>query len=223
MKIETYPDREMLAMDVANILAGELKSALRHSEVVTFAVPGGTTPGPIFDNLCAVDIEWNRVNVIPTDERWVPEDHARSNARLIRERLLTNYAAAATLIPFYRDQLTVGEGAHQVSAVLEKMLPISVLLLGMGEDMHTASLFPGAPGLDDALDPEAPAAVAVRPVDQPEARLSLSAVALEGALSKHLVIKGEAKRAAFERAMTQPAHIAPISAVMGGGRIHWVA
>ena len=72
MNIVEYADQDMLAIDVGNVLAGELEAALLHHDTVSFAVPGGSTPGPIFDMLCAADLEWNRVHVFLTDERWVP-------------------------------------------------------------------------------------------------------------------------------------------------------
>ncbi len=223
MKIETYPDRDMLAIDLANTLAGELESCLFHHDFASFAVPGGTTPGPIFDVLCAADLDWSRVHVMLTDERWVPEDHARSNTALVRERLLTNRAAKAVFVPFYRPGVSAFDAAADVSATFAGKLPISVLLLGMGEDMHTASLFPKAPGLAQAMASDAPPLVAVAPPDQPEERISLSANVLDGAMSKHLVIMGEAKRHALEMAMTLPAIDAPIGAVMDGGTAHWAA
>ncbi len=100
MKIVDYADRDMLAINLANRLAGDLETALLHNETVSFAVPGGTSPGPIFDILCASDLDWARVHILLTDERWVPEDHTRSNTRLIRERLLTARAAKARFLPY---------------------------------------------------------------------------------------------------------------------------
>ena len=67
MDIVEYPDRDMLALDLANHLAGELNAALHHEERVTLVVPGGTTPGPIFDDLCTADIDWARVDVSLSD------------------------------------------------------------------------------------------------------------------------------------------------------------
>ncbi len=90
-------------IDLANILAGELTAALMNHDTASIAVPGGTTPGPIFDMLCAADLDWSRVHVLLTDERWVPESSPRSNTALMRERLLTDRAAAAHLVPLYAE------------------------------------------------------------------------------------------------------------------------
>ncbi|MBW4708866.1 6-phosphogluconolactonase [Roseobacter sp. YSTF-M11] len=216
-------DRDMAIMNVAHALTSDLRKCLLRHEFASFAVPGGTTPGPVFDAMSSVEIDWSRVHVMLTDERWVPEDHARSNAGLVKSRLLTGHAANARFISFYRDGMTAQAAAPDVSAALAGEMPISVLLLGMGADMHTASLFPRAPGLKEAMARDAPLLCAVSPPDQPEERVSLSAQALDGAMDKHLVIFGDDKRAALERAMTLPALDAPIGAVIKGGTVHWAA
>ncbi len=222
MKFVEYPDRDMMMIDLANVMAGELNAALHANDTVSLAVPGGTTPGPLFDGLCAADIDWSRVVVIPTDERWVPGDHARSNARLIGERLLTDRAAAASLLPLYTGDATPEEGAPALSDRLARHLPVSVMLLGMGGDMHTASLFPGAEGLAAALDPQAPAVCAIRSPDAGEPRVSLSLPVLQGAVARHVLITGADKRAALDRArdLNDPL-AAPVSAVLAGATVHW--
>lgn len=221
MKIVDYADRDMLAINLAQTLAGELETCLFNHEHASFAVPGGTTPGPVFDALCAATIDWSRVHVLPTDERWVPQDDARSNGGLIRARLLTGRAAAATYVPLYAVAERPEDAFAELEVKLETELPISVLLLGMGADMHTASLFPGVAGLERALAPDAPILAALRPDTVPEPRVTLSARVLNGALAKHLVIFGADKRAALERAMDLPPLDAPIRAVMDEMTVHW--
>ncbi len=221
MKLIEYSDREILAMDVANVLATDLIEHLASNEFASFAVPGGTSPGPIFDMLCAVDLDWGRVRVFPTDERWVPQEHARSNGRLICDRLLRAHAASATFLPLYAPVGAPEDVLADIEAMLTPELPISVLMLGMGADMHTASLFPGAEGLQAALAPDAPVLTALRPDDMPERRVSLTARVLDGALAKHLVIYGADKRTALERAMSLPPELAPINAVLAQTTVHW--
>lgn len=222
MKMEEYPDREMLAMQLANVLASELRKCLLVHPFASFAVPGGTSPGPIFDMICATDLDWDRVHVMLTDERWVDEDDPQSNARLIRDRLLVDKASAATFMPFYRDGMDAPTGAATVAGDLASELPISLLMLGMGDDMHTASLFPGADGLAQALAPDAPLLCAVQPEGQVP-RVTLPAHALQGAMSKHLLIYGDAKRKALERALHLPPQDAPIATVLDGLTVHWAA
>ncbi|MEM6887318.1 MAG: 6-phosphogluconolactonase [Pseudomonadota bacterium] len=223
MNFNHYADRDMAVMNIAHALTSDLRRCLLRHEVASFAVPGGTTPGPIFDAMTSVEIDWNRIHVMLTDERWVPEGHERSNAGLVQARLLQGHAAAAQFVSFYRDGMTAAEAVPLVSKELEAEMPISVLMLGMGADMHTASLFPGAPGLEEAMSRTAPLLCAVSPPDQPEARVTLSAPALAGAMDKHIVIFGAEKKAALERAQSLPPLEAPIAAVMQEGAVHWAA
>lgn len=223
MNIVEYADREMLNMQVANDLAGELRKCLAVHEVASFAVPGGSTPGPIFDLLSAADLDWGRVHVMLTDERWVGEDNSHSNARLVKERMLTGHAKDAVFLPFYREGMTATQGAAAVCDSLQAELPISLLMLGMGADMHTASLFPGGDGLETALANGAPPLCRVKPAAQDMERVTLSAPVLKGAMSTHLVIFGAEKRDALERALSLPPEEAPIGAVLGAGTVHWAA
>lgn len=208
-------------ISLADHLASELGAALRQQGTATLAVPGGTTPGPIFDTLCAVDLDWANVNVMLTDERWVPESSDRSNTRLLRERLLVENAAAANLVPFYADAPAPEDKLVELSQGIEAVLPISVLLLGMGADMHTASLFPGADRLEEAMSDDAPVLVPMRAPGAPEPRMTLSAPVLQGALNTHIVITGTEKRAALERAETLDPSEAPVAAVLKNATVHW--
>jgi 6-phosphogluconolactonase len=220
MKLVEYPDAEMMMMDMADKLASELSSALRANDTASLAVPGGTTPGPIFDSLCAVDLDWARVQVMLTDERWVPETSERSNTRLLRKRLLTDHAAAATYLPLYADAPTPEEKLPELAANLSPALPLTVALLGMGADMHTASIFPGADQLDLALH-GSDRLVAMRAPGAPEPRITLSAAVLNAAMSRHIVIVGGEKRAALERARHLSPEEAPVAAVLNGATVHW--
>lgn len=223
MNVIEYADRELLQMQVADALASELRNCLSMHDHASFAVPGGTTPGPIFDLLAAVDLDWDRVHVMLTDERWVDEDNSHSNARLVKQHLLNGPGAQATFLPFFREGLSAGEGCAAVADTLAPELPLSLLLLGMGADMHTASLFPGGDGLAAAMAPDAPLLCPVQPVTQDMARVTLPAHVLHGAMSTHLVIYGDDKRAALEQAQSLPPEEAPIAAVLGSGTVHWAA
>jgi hypothetical protein len=142
MELVAYADSEMMMIEVAQRLAGELRQALQSSDRASLAVPGGTTPGPIFDSLCAVDLDWDRVAVMLTDERWVPQESPRSNTRLLRQRLLVGKAAAAAYLPLHAPFETPEEGVPALAEAIAEVLPLTTCLLGMGEDMHTALCFP---------------------------------------------------------------------------------
>lgn len=222
MKFIEYADRDMIMLDLADVLASELSSMLDHEERASLAVPGGTTPGPVFDALSAVDLDWARVDVLLTDERWVPESSPRSNTALLRSRLLTGHAAKANLIPLYADHPKPEDAMAALSEGIKAITPISVVLLGMGEDMHTASLFPGADHLDEALSRHAPPLLPMRAPGADEPRVTLTAPILNGAMSKHLLILGEAKRVALEKAAAEKhSRLAPVKAVMSDMIVHW--
>ena len=220
MDLIEYPDAEMLMMRLADVLASQIKQALLTHDRASLAVPGGTTPGPIFDTLCAVDLDWARVDVLLTDERWVPETSDRSNTALLRRRLLVNRAAAAQLIPLYADAPAPEDRLADLTAGLAAALPLSVVLLGMGADMHTASLFPGADQLELALTGDDPL-VAMRAPGAPEPRITLSAAVLNAAMARHIVIVGAEKRAALDQAQGLDPQDAPVVAVLKDTTVHW--
>ena len=220
MELKEYADAEMMMIEIANRLAGDIENSLFRHDYASLAVPGGTTPGPIFDVLCSTRLDWSRVHVMLTDERWLPENHERSNTRLLRQRLLVHRAAEAPYVPLYLEAETPEERLPEIEAALRPELPISVLLLGMGADMHTASIFPGADRLDDALRGDA-AVVPMRAPGAPEPRVTLSAKVLREALCRHIVITGQEKREALERARHLRPEEAPVAAVLKGSVVHW--
>jgi 6-phosphogluconolactonase len=221
MKVETYPDREFLFLKLADIMAGQLADFLRRDGRASLCVPGGTTPGPIFDTLSGVELDWENVSVFLNDERWVPEDSERSNTRLLRQRLIRGRAVNARLVPLYAPAPTPEEALDGLAAGLKPHLPISVLLLGMGTDMHTASLFPGADRLVEALAPDAPILVPMRAEAAGEPRVTLSAHVLRAAFNIHILITGAEKRSALERAAGMDVLDAPVRAVLDNATVHW--
>ena len=217
-----YPDRELLFLGLANTIAGQLADYLRRDGRATLSVPGGSTPAPVFDILSGVDLDWSRVAVVLNDERWVPEDHPRSNTRLLRRHLLRGPAAAARLIPLYDPAFATPEDAlDTLTEGLLPDLPISVLLLGMGTDMHTASLFPGADRLSEAVSSGAAPLLPMRSEAAGEPRITLTAPVLKAAINIHILITGADKRAAIERAASLPPDQAPIGIVLGQAEVHW--
>jgi 6-phosphogluconolactonase len=221
MIFESYPDREFLFLKLADIMAGQLADFLRRDGRASLCVPGGTTPGPIFDTLSGVELDWENVAVFLNDERWVPEDSERSNTRLVRQRLIRGRAVNARLVPLYAPAPTPEEAMGDLAAGLKPHLPISVLLLGMGTDMHTASLFPGADRLVEALAPDAPILLPMRAEAAGEPRVTLSAHVLRAAFNIHILITGAEKRSALERAAGMDAMDAPVRAVLDNATVHW--
>lgn len=223
MELVEYPDREIMAMDIANKVVGELGSQLKRNDTATLVVPGGTTPGPIFDMLSGTKLDWSRVKVMLSDERWVPEDDPRSNTRLVKDRLFRNFAAEAQLVPLYAGADSPEDTVQALIAGVEAALPITVAILGMGGDMHTASLFPGANRLPLALADDAPSLMAMHGGGAAEPRITLTPAVLRQALSIHVVITGAEKRLAVEKARKLPPERAPIAALLRDSTVHWAA
>ena len=220
MEFVEYPDREMLSLSLANRIAGQLAQHLRLHDRASLCVPGGTTPAQVFDTLSGCELDWERVTVFLNDERWVDGDHPRSNGRLLRRHLLTGKAAAAGVIDLWTGDPDPETAAEKLSDAIAPHLPITVLLLGMGTDMHTASLFPDTPDTEHALAPDAPLVMAVRAIPD-EPRITLTPAALRKALNSHLMITGRDKREALERAQTLDPLKAPIRAFLGDITVHW--
>lgn len=221
MEFREYPDADLMFLTIADKIASELADFLRREGRASLCVPGGTTPGPIFDTLSGVDLDWANVAVFLNDERWVPESSPRSNTRLLRERLIRGKASAANLVPLYAPTDHPEDALDDLSAGIQPHLPISVLLLGMGADMHTASLFPGADRLDEALSSKAPILMALRAEAAGEPRITLTAPYLKSAFRTHIVIRGAEKHKALEQASRLSPSEAPVRVVLDNATVHW--
>ncbi|MGE0383292.1 MAG: 6-phosphogluconolactonase [Gammaproteobacteria bacterium] len=201
-----YRDAAELAGAVADAIAARLRDALALRAAASLVVPGGRTPGPIFDRLALSALDWPRVRIALSDERWVAPGHADSNETLVRERLLHGAAAAAAFTGLYRPTAAPEDAVRAVSAALAVVpRPFDVVLLGMGEDGHVASLFPGQAAGSALQARVGPACVAVAPAPGRGARLSLTLSALTDARAILLVFQGGAKQAVYAAARARPA------------------
>ena len=196
-----YPDRDTLMNRLADLVADQLRAAHATKGRATLAVPGGTTPGPFLRVLAREDLAWSEIDVLLTDERLVSEHSPRSNTRLLRENLIRDRAASARLVHFHAEATVFEAQRAHLAARVDAVLPVDVLVLGMGADMHTASLFPGAPELPEALSATAPSVLRIHPEDQPEARVTLTAPVLRSAGVIHVLIAGPEKAAALATAL----------------------
>lgn len=191
--IETYASAAALADAAAHAAIHGLERALATRGRASLVATGGRSPGPVYDRLAHDGrLDWARVVVTLSDERCVAPDDPRSNQRLLRERLLVGRAAKAHLLPLWPEP---------EPAALEVLQPFDVVMLGMGEDGHVASLFPAGPAEGLAGAPgrstvEAPAGLG----DPPVARISLTLPALSQARLVLVMIAGDRKRRVVEEA-----------------------
>jgi 6-phosphogluconolactonase len=190
---------DVLAVDLHQLLA----RALRDRGVASLVVSGGRTPLLLFRRLRLTTLDWSRIFITLADERWVDPADPASNEGLLRSELLRDAAASAHFVPLKNAAPTPQQGAAETWKLLEQVpRPFDAVLLGMGDDGHTASLFPGSPGILEALDPQAaPACVAMSAPVHPNARLSLNLAALAECRQLVLHISGDSKWQVYESAL----------------------
>lgn len=190
------PDRQSWANKAAEKIVELLDASIAERGEASLVVAGGTTPQPIFDRLSQMHLDWPKVHVGLTDERWVKASHRDSNAHLVRHSLLRNQAKSAHFHPLYIDKPRPSAALLEAERTITAMpRPFDVVLLGMGTDGHFASLFPGLPETKAGLDLHNPAlCVAVDKQQNGYARLSLTISALLHSKLILVAISGRPKR-----------------------------
>lgn len=218
MRVTEHPGATPAA--IAAHIASTLRSAIAARGQASLAVSGGKSPIPMFEALREQDLDWSQVTVVLVDERVVPRDHADSNTALVARHLLQGKAAAARFLLFFRElaptfnaevlDALVIDASERIAAL---PWPLDVAVLGMGEDAHTASLFPGAPGYARAIATDQRLAWVV-PDTAPHARLTFTLSALLAARELVLSIAGGSKLAVYRKAAEKADESLPISLVL---------
>lgn len=198
-----FSDTDAWCWASAVAIAAELRRDLQQRARARLLLSGGGTPGPVYRALSKAPLEWERIDVALVDERWLLPDDPDSNAYLVRTELLTNHAAKAR----FEAMTQPGRSIEQAVAVANAhgRQPATIVVLGMGGDGHTASLFPRMPGLQMALASTQPY-VAVDATGCPGAqrwsrRISLTPAGLRMSKARLLLIRGANKRALLEQAL----------------------
>jgi 6-phosphogluconolactonase len=212
-----FPDGQSLAEAFAQWTARLLQEAVDLRGEAAIAVSGGNTPKLYFAALSRQEIDWSRVTVTLADDRRVPDDSPRSNAKMARDLLLQNRAAEARFAPLADSRLPPDrELAAAQARIADLPLPLDLVALGMGDDGHTASWFPNGDRLVTAMNPGGRALVLpMSAPGAPEPRLTLTARVILRARALALQIEGEAKRATLAKALAEgPAADMPIRTVL---------
>jgi 6-phosphogluconolactonase len=203
--LNMFDSKVQLEQQLAENIAQQLAQAIKTNDRASLAVSGGSTPKALFALLSEQDIPWSKVTITLADERWVEETDGASNSQLIRQHLLVNKAKAAHFFPLKvadkLDLATLEQLNHQAEL---QLLPFDVVVLGMGEDGHTASIFPCSEQIDQALDVEQPLTlIKVVPKTAPHERISFTYRALAASKHIYLHITGLSKQEVLKQALSQ--------------------
>ncbi len=201
--LHAFGGQDALAEALSRRIAGQLQEAVDEKGKASLIVSGGSTPKPLFEKLRRTEIAWEKVTIGLCDERWVDPSHEESNEKFVKTHLLQERASSATFVGMYNDTMAAQEAEHACSETIRKTLyPFDVLILGMGNDAHTASLFPENPKLEKAFDPDnRELCIAIEPESAPHVRMSLTLAAILSARHLYLHFEGREKQAVYRKAV----------------------
>lgn len=200
--LNKYPNSQLLIEDLTDHIVKELQQAINNKGHASIAVSGGKTPIPLFKLLSQQDLEWHNVFITLVDDRWVDDTDDASNEKLVLTYLLQNKAKLANFVGLKNSCDNPFDGAEITDKILNKIpMPFDVLILGMGEDGHTASLFPGAANLMAGLDMKSGRkVVGMTPLTAPLDRITLTLPTILDSQNIYLHLVGESKMQVLEQA-----------------------
>ena len=198
-----FETKDAMNNALSQLVVEKLNEGIRERGHASLIVSGGSTPRPMFRKLAATDLDWEKVTITLADDRWIGIDHEASNEKLVRENLLQDRAAKARFIGLKTSDSSAKIGEKACDRVLSDLpWPADVLVLGMGLDGHTASLFPCSRELSAAIEEEELRCKATTPASAPFARMTLTLKTLKSSRNIFIQLTGEDKRRVFEQAKT---------------------
>lgn len=213
MQLQQFTDSSALNEDFANRLTAILSAAIAARGAAYLVVSGGRTPQALFSKLSQTDLDWSKVTITLADDRFLPDTEADSNERLVKATLLQHQAAAATFISLYAATATAELAVPELLQRVNKLPTFDAVILGMGEDGHTASLFPCSKEISQGLASDAPDLLAVNPTTAPYQRISFSKQRLLNSRVLFLHLVGASKLTVLEQAQASQDELAmPIRA-----------
>lgn len=212
----TFKTTHELIENLSKNISQQLQDSIDKNGKASLLVSGGNTPKPLFEKLSQSDIEWEKVSVGLCDERWVPALHVDSNEKLVKEYLLQENASKARFVGMYHEGLNAQEAEASCSEKMSALYPFDVVILGMGNDGHTASLFPKNSKLQQAFNEDNDTlCIAIKPDDAPHMRMSLTRAAILSAKHLYLHIEGAQKLSVYEEALNgNDIYAMPIRAIL---------
>jgi len=175
MELVKFDNTSVLDVALVENVVQALTADLNLRGMATLVVSGGRTPKGFFQLLSQQALNWEKVTITLADERWVNADHEASNEKLVRENLIINSACKAQFLPLKNAAVTAAEGVKELHPKLLAEGRFSVVILGMGDDGHTASLFPGSTTLEAGLDmTSGDTCLSVQPLEAPHERMSMT-------------------------------------------------
>lgn len=217
-KVEhAFSKQEDLLEALSQSILSQLEDAIISKAKATLLVSGGSTPKPLLKKLSQADIAWDKVSVGLCDERWVSSSHEDSNEKLVKTYLLKDRAAKARFVSMYEEGKSAKQAENSCSAkIVQELYPFDVVILGMGSDAHTASLFPNNSQLSKAFNrEEKQLCISVEPQTAPHSRMSLTLGAILSASHLYLHFEGAQKLAVYKKAIVEnDPYKMPISSVL---------
>ncbi len=190
-----------------------------------FLVSGGSSPAPLYQRLSQIALDWKRIQVALVDERWVEPGHAKSNETFVQKNLLQHAAAQAPFMGMKNSAQSAAEGLGACEQAYRKLpQPFDLTILGMGPDGHTASLFPNAEGLGEALTTDALCSAITAHQSEVTGeyteRMTLSLAGIVNSRRLVLLITGDEKLQALRAAQGDgPVEDMPIRAVLRQNKV----